>query len=69
MSDKMQQYLSELEKLQRDEDELNLEIEELNKKISIVAGKRLDILIRKVQIKNLLEKLWFSGIRSNIVRW
>ena len=29
MSDKMQQYLSELEKLQRDEDELNLEIEEL----------------------------------------
>lgn len=57
MSNKMQQYLSELEKLQRDEDELNLEIEELNKKISIVAGKRLDILIRKVQIKNLLEKL------------
>lgn len=57
MFDKMQQYLSELEKLQRDEDELNLEIEELNKKISIVAGKRLDILIRKVQIKNLLEKL------------
>jgi hypothetical protein len=57
MSDKMQQYLSELEKLQRDEDELNLEIEELNKQISIVAGKRLDILIRKVQIKNLLEKL------------
>ena len=40
MSDKMQQYLSELEKLQRDEDELNLEIEELNKKISTVAGKR-----------------------------
>ena len=69
MSDKMQQYLSELEKLQRDEDELNLEIEELNKQISIVAGKRLDILIRKVQIKNLLEKLWFSGIRSNIARW
>lgn len=57
MSDKIQQYLSELEKLQRDEDELNLEIEELNKQISIVAGKRLDILIRKVQIKNLLEKL------------
>lgn len=57
MSDKMQQYLSELEKLQRDEDELNLEIEELNKQISIVAGKRLDILIRKVQIKNILEKL------------
>ena len=57
MSDKMQQYLSELEKLQRDEDELNLEIDELNQKISIVAGKRLDILIRKVQIKNLLEKL------------
>jgi hypothetical protein len=57
MSDKMQQYLSELEKLQRDEDELNLEIEELNKKISTVAGKRLDILIRKVQIKHLLEEL------------
>lgn len=57
MSDKMQQYLSELEKLQRDEDELNLEIEELNKKISIVAGKRLDILIRKVQIKHLLKEL------------
>lgn len=57
MSDKMQQYLSELEKLQRDEEELNLEIEELNKQISIVAGKRLDILIRKVQIKHLLEEL------------
>lgn len=57
MTDKLKKYMKQLVEIHKEEEAVNKEYDEIEAKLKDVREKRLDILIRKEKVRQILREM------------